>query len=236
MIPSNAHSKKGESSRTKTRMGIEAPSGTFEFSVRDHSDATAKRGFRVQVPRRILCYTLLVFFILPIFLFLYVEMIKQSRKRQAARFHSSDPNKVLPHTFNEELLQPDDTGSIIATLIGAEANETQVNIAQTAVEVTVTPNDERDNGVDDSTKAIEVVDEHAGDQVTPGELPVEDQLNDPTINSGDGGIPAEELIALESTLEKNDTEVLLNDTKSSGIDNEFGPKRNRYLRASFAYA
>ena len=77
--------------------------GTYEFSVRDHSDASAKRGFRVQVPKRILCYTLVVFFILPLVLFLYVELHRQSLKRQAARYHSYDTSKVLPIILRDEL-------------------------------------------------------------------------------------------------------------------------------------
>ena len=58
---------------------------TFEFSVRDTSDATAKRGFRVQVPKKILAYVIMVFFILPLTLFLYVEIHKAHQKRQVAR-------------------------------------------------------------------------------------------------------------------------------------------------------
>jgi hypothetical protein len=78
-------------SRRGTFLGVK---NTFEFSVRDTSDATAKRGFRVQVPKKILGYVMLVFFILPLILFLYVEVHKAHQKRQVAR--SIERN----HSFN----------------------------------------------------------------------------------------------------------------------------------------
>jgi hypothetical protein len=101
----------------KSSLGIKDGKGAFEFSVRDHSDATAKRGFRVQVPKRMICYTVLVFFVLPIFLFVYVEMHKHSLKKQAARYHTFDITKVLPHILDDIL--PDDENEV-------ESNSTSV--------------------------------------------------------------------------------------------------------------
>lgn len=230
MILPSGNSKKGSGeSRPKTRTGgvdVLASSGNFEFSVRDHSDATAKRGFRVQVPRRILCYTILVFFILPIFLFVYVEMIKQSRKRQAARYHSYDQNKILPHIFHEDLLPPDDVGVIPSSFTGTEANETQVDNAQTVVEV----------AMEESSNVLVAGDGHTGDQEPVEKSPAEEQSKDQPTNFDDGGAPAEELMEMESTHEKNETEALVNATTSSEIEGELEPTRIRRLRASFAYA
>jgi hypothetical protein len=49
--------------------------GNFEiYSVRDRRDATAKRAFKVQVPKRMLYYTMTVFLVLPLALFLWKEM------------------------------------------------------------------------------------------------------------------------------------------------------------------
>eukprot|EP00545_Synedropsis_sp_CCMP1620_P003294 CAMPEP_0119014442 /NCGR_PEP_ID=MMETSP1176-20130426/9743_1 /TAXON_ID=265551 /ORGANISM="Synedropsis recta cf, Strain CCMP1620" /LENGTH=261 /DNA_ID=CAMNT_0006967621 /DNA_START=118 /DNA_END=900 /DNA_ORIENTATION=+ len=96
----------------KSSLAIKDGKDAFEFSVRDHSDATAKRGFRVQVPKRIICYTVIVFFVLPIFLFVYVEMHKHSLKKQAARYHTFDITKVLPHLLDDIL--PDDEGNSTA--------------------------------------------------------------------------------------------------------------------------
>lgn len=44
------------------------------YSVRDRRDATAKRAFKVQVPKRMLYYTMTVFLVLPLALFLWKEM------------------------------------------------------------------------------------------------------------------------------------------------------------------
>jgi hypothetical protein len=44
------------------------------YSVRDRRDATAKRAFKVQVPKKILYYTTTVFLILPLALFLWKEL------------------------------------------------------------------------------------------------------------------------------------------------------------------
>jgi hypothetical protein len=90
-------------------LGIKEGKRNFEFSVRDHSDATAKRAFRVQVPKRIIFYTTLVFFVLPVFLFIYVEMHKRSssaadqKNRNSERYFSYDISKVLPHLMEEEV-------------------------------------------------------------------------------------------------------------------------------------
>jgi hypothetical protein len=97
-----------KSKNSKISATTGANNANFEFSVRDHSDATAKRGFRVQVPKRIMCYTILVFLILPVVLFAYVEMHKHSLKKHAARYHSYDITKVLPHLLEDGILEVDE--------------------------------------------------------------------------------------------------------------------------------
>jgi hypothetical protein len=66
------------SSDNKLPHGHAVPTHTkskFEiYSVRDRRDATAKRAFKVQVPKRMLYYTILVFLVLPLALFLWKEM------------------------------------------------------------------------------------------------------------------------------------------------------------------
>ena len=87
----------------------------LEFSMRDHTDATAKRGFRVQVPKRMVLYTALVFLCLPLSMFGYVEIHKaQLRKQQrmqqerdkmhagstaVKRYHVYQPDKVFPSSW-----------------------------------------------------------------------------------------------------------------------------------------
>ena len=87
-------------SRRGTFLGVK---DTFEFSMRDSSDATAKRGFRVQVPKRMLSYVLLVFFILPLLLFLYVEVHKAQEKRHVAKYNAPP----LPNSFPRLSFDPD---------------------------------------------------------------------------------------------------------------------------------
>ena len=76
------------------------------WSVRDRTDATAKRGFRVQVPKRLLAYVMLVFFVLPLLLSIrigwrrimnsetaYNEAVQDSNRHPAvgeSRQHNSD--------------------------------------------------------------------------------------------------------------------------------------------------
>jgi hypothetical protein len=68
----------GNSSSDKHPHGHALPTHTksnFEiYALRDRRDATAKRAFKVQVPKRMLYYTILVFLVLPLALFLWKEM------------------------------------------------------------------------------------------------------------------------------------------------------------------
>lgn len=93
-------------SRRGTFLGVK---NNFEFSVRDTTDATAKRGFRVQVPKRMLLYVLLVFFVLPLGLFLFVEVHKAQQKREFAnaRHHpnlsSADANMTIVESVTQTI-------------------------------------------------------------------------------------------------------------------------------------
>ena len=52
-------SRTGTSFHSYQRRHLEQVRKNFEISLRDKSDATAKRGFRVQVPKRMLSYAVL---------------------------------------------------------------------------------------------------------------------------------------------------------------------------------
>jgi len=74
----------------------------FEFSVRDHPTQPAKKGFRVQVPKRLLFYTILVFFILPIFVFVFFEISKSKKGKHPPTYHKYDVSHVLSHLMSDE--------------------------------------------------------------------------------------------------------------------------------------
>lgn len=157
MLNRNAKARE-EASRGKGRTTEEDAKSTlaikdhgkdaFEFSVRDHSDATAKRGFRVQVPKRMICYTVLVFFVIPIVLFVYVEMHKHSLKKKAARYHTFDITKVLPHILDDIL--PDD-----------EDNSTTLENGYASMEAVSKGSDSKDSS-DDAAKAKTLAEAAAG--------------------------------------------------------------------------
>jgi len=75
-----------------------ASTKNFEISLRDKSDATAKRGFRVQVPKRMLSYAVLVFIVAPLALFMYMEV------HRVAASHGSAHEKVPEHHFHHDVL------------------------------------------------------------------------------------------------------------------------------------
>lgn len=71
----------------------------FEISLRDKSDATAKRGFRVQVPKRMLSYVVLVFLVAPLSLFLWMEV------HRVASSHGQHNNEKVPEDhFHHDVL------------------------------------------------------------------------------------------------------------------------------------
>lgn len=69
------HSPKGGGSTKSSNNSHSASSNhTIElYSVRDRHDSTGKRAFKVQMPRRLLYYTLGVFLVLPVFIFIWKE-------------------------------------------------------------------------------------------------------------------------------------------------------------------
>ena len=91
----------GNNNRTTTAFLI--PS-VLKFSVRDRKDATAKRRFRVEVPTRMLNYVVLVFFVLPLFLFLYREMHLHNESDahfKAEHYIHVDTQDVLSHLLDK---------------------------------------------------------------------------------------------------------------------------------------
>jgi hypothetical protein len=75
----------------------------FEISLRDKNDATAKRAFRVQVPKRMLTYTVCIFFVAPLFLFGYFQVHTRAIHHQAN--HHGDVKAVVVHEhFSKDIL------------------------------------------------------------------------------------------------------------------------------------
>lgn len=71
----------------------------FEISLRDKSDATAKRGFRVSLPKRMLSWAVIVFVVAPLTLFVYMEV------HRVATSHGHVTNgKVPEHHFHHDVL------------------------------------------------------------------------------------------------------------------------------------
>lgn len=101
---------------TKTTRPLRATEN-FEISLRDKTDATAKRGFRVQVPKKMLSYFVLVFIVLPLALFLYMEV-----HRVAASHGHVVHEKVPEHHFHHDVL----------SLLGADNEEDETNAAAAA--------------------------------------------------------------------------------------------------------
>jgi hypothetical protein len=87
------------------------------YSVRDRRDATAKRAFKVQVPKKMLYYTMTVFLVLPLALFLWKEMHLDNH-------HESHNNRQYPpelavksnggHDFYPTWME-DAVGSVLTT-------------------------------------------------------------------------------------------------------------------------
>jgi hypothetical protein len=77
----------------------------LKFSVRDKKDAAAKRGFRVEFPTRMLNYVVLVFFVLPLFLFAYRELHIHDEEGhahyKAEHYIHVDTQDVLSHLLDK---------------------------------------------------------------------------------------------------------------------------------------
>jgi len=108
-------------SRPLPPLSITTPRRTenFEISLRDKSDATAKRGFRVQVPKRMLSYAVLVFIVAPLTLFAYMEV------HRVATSHGHAANEKVEHHFHHDVL------SLLTD--GEEEQETNAVVNETAI-------------------------------------------------------------------------------------------------------
>jgi hypothetical protein len=76
----------------------------LKFNVRDKKDATAKRRFQVAIPTRMLNYVVLVFFVLPLFLFIYKEMHLGNEEHahfKAEHYIHVDTQDVLSHLLDK---------------------------------------------------------------------------------------------------------------------------------------
>ena len=109
------------------------------FSVRDRRDTTGKRAFKVEVPKRMLYYTILVFLVLPLALFLWKEMHLDNHSRDPAthdlvkanmRGHRHD---VYPTWMEDTLHSPlwnDPSPNEIGGVTTAAANDTKTTTDQ----------------------------------------------------------------------------------------------------------
>jgi hypothetical protein len=95
------------------------PSMLKKFNVRDKKDVTAKRRFRVQVPTRMLKYVVLVFFVLPLVLFIYREM------------HLHD--EVHHAHYKPEHYMHVDTQEVLFHLLDKPANSTTTTMASSTI-------------------------------------------------------------------------------------------------------
>jgi hypothetical protein len=94
----------------------------FEISLRDKSDATAKRGFRVQVPKRMLSYAVLVFIVAPLTLFAYMEV------HRVATSHGHAANEKVEHHFHHDVL------SLLTDGEEEEEHETNAVVNETVID------------------------------------------------------------------------------------------------------
>ena len=92
----------------------------LEISVRDKSDAAAKRRFRVQVPTRLVRYVMLVFLVLPLVAFFWKETHLHGREDNHAhykpeRYNHINTEDVLSHLLDDKSVSPNATTSTITT-------------------------------------------------------------------------------------------------------------------------
>jgi hypothetical protein len=75
----------------------------FEYNLRDSSDASAKRKFRVKIPTRLLRYVVLVFLIVPLILFAHREGHIHDDKNhyKAEHFNKVDTQDILSHLLDK---------------------------------------------------------------------------------------------------------------------------------------
>eukprot|EP00547_Thalassionema_nitzschioides_P016233 CAMPEP_0194246842 /NCGR_PEP_ID=MMETSP0158-20130606/15666_1 /TAXON_ID=33649 /ORGANISM="Thalassionema nitzschioides, Strain L26-B" /LENGTH=243 /DNA_ID=CAMNT_0038982843 /DNA_START=86 /DNA_END=818 /DNA_ORIENTATION=+ len=89
----------------------------IKICVRDHRDAAGKRAYRVQVPKRMIFYTCLIFVLMPVFLFSYVETHRSSLKNAKGR--TKKKNKIGRNiTIMEEIEEAiEETAEFAETLV-----------------------------------------------------------------------------------------------------------------------
>lgn len=81
-------------------LGSSLKQKAFPVARREFFDATAKRDFRVQVPKRMLTYTVCVFFVAPLVLFGYFEV----HTREIHHHHDQEHDVKEREHFSKDIL------------------------------------------------------------------------------------------------------------------------------------
>ena len=141
----------------------------FEYNVRDHSDASAKRKFRVRVPTRLLRYVVLVFLIGPLVVFVHreghIHDNSSENHYKAEHFNHVDTKDVLAHLLDK----PDQKNEEASA---AKTNST-VNIEQAQAKTLEDVSKETTSSTGNSTS----ISAPAGNEDSKGTSPV-DQIDD----------------------------------------------------------
>jgi hypothetical protein len=141
----------------------------FEISVRDKSDATAKRGFRVQVPKRMLTYTVLIFIVAPLFLFGYMEVHNRAHHHHHpqgdSKGHEHFPTDILSSLLTDS--QEEDAVNSTA----ADTKEASLDAGNTtSIGDKATTNSTLEQGSKDSA-----TDAHTANQAKSDEQPTHEK-------------------------------------------------------------
>jgi hypothetical protein len=141
----------------------------FEIiSVRDKSDATAKRGFKVQVPKRMLTYSALIFIVAPLFLFGYME-VHNTKHHNYHPEGDSKGHEYLPTDILSSLLTDSpEEDALNSTDASLDAwNTTSIGDIATTNSTVLEEGSEAKNALKDSTSdADETGQTNSDEQVT----------------------------------------------------------------------
>jgi len=138
------------------------------YTVRDKSDATAKRAFRVQIPRRLLYYTAAVFLVLPLFIFgwkethLHPEQHNVVVKHHLRHHHDRRPawmdedekdGAVLPlKTLLQNQTQTEDTSKDAVLLDSSSKKETAAELENVMAKDNESPTEQVQSPKDSSSQ------------------------------------------------------------------------------------
>lgn len=150
----------------------------FEIiSLRDKSDATAKRGFKVQVPKRMLTYSALIFIVAPLFLFGYMEVHNTKHHNYHPETGDSKGHEYLPTDILSSLLtdsqEEDALNSTEASLDAG--NTTSIGDIATTNSTLLEEGSEAKNALKDSNSDADETDQTNSDEQVTDE---KDELDD----------------------------------------------------------